>query len=184
MLRMLKATLVASLFTLASQSAQSQQIGTPPDAQIDKDHGWSRGTHCGEEMPVFNAKVGASGKIVSICKHEGGDGESPGLSYRYGALGNAELIYPRYGASYKSFTLRHYVRARTSYLKLEFTNGGFEYVILERFEADESPQTSAFLRIRRLSDSKVVLERQISPTSDPLTLLSVLDLVPNAPFDE
>jgi len=141
-------------------------------------------THCGRDRVVFNGLVGSTGKVVSICRHTGGGSEPSGLSYRYGAPGHVELEFPKRRASYKPFILRQYVRPRTTYLKFEFTSNGFNYAILEDFEADQKPQTTAFLRVTRLSDSKVISERHLSPTTKPLSLLGVADLVPNAPFDE
>ena len=144
----------------------------------------SQWTHCGQDKTMFNASVGSTGKIVSVCQHLGASAAQSGLIYRYGKPGHIEMAYPAERASYAPFTLRIYTRPRTTYMKFEFTNGGFQYAILEAFEADEAIKDTASLKVTRLSDGKVIFEQPLSPTTEPLTLMAVEDLVTNAPFDE
>jgi hypothetical protein len=143
---------------------------------------WSVGTHCGENVPLFNAQVEGSDKIVSICEHEGGGDELAGLSYHFGKLGEIEFNYPsKFGASWNDFTFRAYVRPKTTYQKLEFDNGGYRYAILEE---NDNGDFSAFLRITRISDRRVVLEKKLKLTTEPLALVKISGRVHRAPYDE
>ena len=143
---------------------------------------WSAGTHCGENVPLFNAQVEGGDKIVSICEHEGGGNEPAGLSYHFGKLGEIEFNYPsKYGASWNDFTFRAYVRPKTTYQKLEFDNGGYRYAILEE---NDNGDFSAFLRITRISDRRVVFEKKLKLTTEPLALVKISEKVHTAPYDE
>ena len=143
---------------------------------------WSVGTHCGENVPLFNAQVEGGDKIVSICEHEGGSNEPAGLSYHFGKLGKIEFNYPsKFGASWNDFTFRSYVRPKTTYQKLEFDNGGYRYAILEE---NDNGDFSAFLRITRISDRKVVFEKKLKLTTEPLALVKISGKVHTAPYDE
>ena len=163
----------------AQEAVKRNEIIAVKDSHGDN---WSVGTHCGENVPLFNARVEGSDKVVSICEHEGGGSEPAGLSYHFGKLGKIELSYPsKFGASWNDFTFRSYVRPRTTYQKLEFDNGGYRYAILEEFD---NGAYGASLRITRLSDKKVVFEKKLKPTTEPLALVKISGKVHTAPFDE
>lgn len=136
----------------------------------------------GEDWVVFNATSDASGKIVSICMTEGDDSTPSHLTYRFGRPGAVELIYPPSGADWsEKFTFRRYTRPRTTYLKFEFTNDEHNYEILDGGD-DEGAYTG--LRVVRVDDGEILTEQQLTPATEPLSLMQLEDLVRTEPFDE
>lgn len=141
-------------------------------------------SHCEpNEKTWLNAAVGKSGKIVSIC---GSDAAEAGwLQYRFGRPGDAELVYPENkNGSLAAFTLRRYTRPQTTYLKLEFTNNGYTYAILEGFDGSASPRESADLRVKRNSDGKEIVNTPIRLTTQPMGVMQLEGRVVSKPFDE
>jgi hypothetical protein len=143
-------------------------------------------SHCGTgETIYFNAAVDGSPKIVSLCGSASLEGDGAWLEYRFGAPGHVELQYPSANADLMSaFTVRRYTRPRTTYLKLEFDNGGFNYAILEGHGADEDPQSTASLRVRRLSDGEDVTDLDLVMSTEPLSIMQLEYKVRTEPFDE
>jgi hypothetical protein len=142
--------------------------------------------HCAaDETAWFNATVTLSTEVVSICGSNGLDGDDAWLDYRYGNLGGVELKWPQQTqGSSQAFVFRRYTRARETYLKLHFAAGGYDYSILEDFNADAEPQSSASLRVTRLSDGRVVMLQDLSMITPALSLMGLEDKVPTKPFDE
>ncbi|MEM6622258.1 MAG: hypothetical protein AAF674_08530 [Pseudomonadota bacterium] len=136
----------------------------------------------GEDWVVFNAVSQKNGKLISVCMAEGDDTTPSHLTYRYGAKGVAELVFPAMAkGSARQFTSRRYTRPQVTYLKFEFTTGGFNYEITEGGEGDE---ITADLRVIRVSDGKVVAEHMLTPQTEPLSLMQLEDLTKTAPFDD
>lgn len=141
-------------------------------------------SHCEPgEKTWLNAAVTKTGKIVSVCGSNAAD--AGWLQYRFGEPGDTELVYPenRKG-SLAAFTLRRYTRPQTTYLKLEFTNDGYTYAILEGFDGSASPQASADLRVKRNSDGKEIVNSPIELTTEPMAVMQLEGLVVSKPFDE
>lgn len=143
-------------------------------------------SHCGAgETIYFNATVDGSPKIVSLCGSASLEGDGAWLEYRFGAPGHVELQYPSANADLMSaFTVRRYTRPRTTYLKLEFDNAGYNYAILEGHGADEDPQSTASLRVRRLSDGEDVADLDLAMSTEPLSIMQLEYKVRTEPFDE
>ena len=136
----------------------------------------------GEVWVVFNAVSEQNGTIVSVCMMEGDDTTPGHLTYRYGASGKPELVFPAARArSPEQFIIRRYTRPQVTYLKFEFENGGFNYEIHDGGEGDE---TYTELRVVRTSDGEVIAEHPLVPDTDHLSLMALEGLVPSAPFDE
>lgn len=136
----------------------------------------------GEDWVVFNAVSKKNGKIVSVCMAEGDHTTPSHLTYRYGAPGKVELVYPAAAkGSAKKFTARRYTRAQATYLKFEFTTKGYNYEILDGAEGND---TDTGLRVVRVSDGKTVAEHGLTPDTKTLSLMALEDLVKTAPFDE
>jgi len=142
--------------------------------------------HCGSgETSWFNAAVEGTGKMVSICGSASLDAAGAWLDYRFGKPGNVELQFPGdHANSLSAFTIRRYTRPGTTYLKLDFTNGGYTYAILEGFEAGSDPESTATLRVRRNSDGMDVASFDLRLLTDPLNMMRFEDKVPTEPFDE
>jgi len=141
-------------------------------------------SHCvAGEKTWLNAVVATSGKIVSLC---GSQAAAAGwLQYRFGKPGDAELVYPENrNGSLAAFTLRRYTRPQTTYLKLEFTNKGYTYAILEGFDGSASPRESSDLRVKRNSDGKELVNTPIKLTTPPMAVMQLEDRVVSKPFDE
>jgi hypothetical protein len=143
-------------------------------------------SHCGEGETVwFSAAVEGSSKLVSICGSASLEAEGAWLEYRFGRPGEIELRFPAESAgSLSAFTIRRYTRPRTTYLKLEFDNGGYNYAILEGHQADEDPQSTASLRVRRQSDGKDVADLDLVMSTEPLIMMRLENRVRTEPFDE
>lgn len=143
-------------------------------------------SHCGAgETVYFNAAVEGSPKIVSLCGSADLEGDDAWLQYRFGEAGKIELRYPAENADFRSaFTVRRYTRPRTTYLKFDFSNDGYTYAILEGYEADENPASTAFLRVRRDSDDEDVAKFDLTMSSDPLNIMTLEYKVRTEPFDE
>lgn len=141
-------------------------------------------SHCESgEKAWLNASVAATGKIVSVCGSSAA--EAGWLQYRYGRPGDAELVYPEnQNGSLAAFTLRRYTRPQTTYLKLEFTNDGYTYAILEGFDGSASPRQSADLRVKRNSDGKEVVNTPLALTTQPMAVMHLEDRIVSKPFDE
>ncbi len=137
----------------------------------------------GEDWVVFNATSNTNGKIVSICMTEGDNSTPSHLTYRFGRPGAVELVYPASGASWsEKFTYRRYTRPGTTYLKLEFTNNGYNYEVLEGYDENEGQYTG--LRAVRVDDGEIVTEHQLTPATESLSLMELENLVRTEPFDE
>ncbi len=136
----------------------------------------------GEDWVVFNAVSQKNAKIVSVCMTEGDDTTPGHLTYRYGAPGKPELVFPKAAkGSVRQFTSRRYTRPQTTYLKFEFTTKGFNYEIFDGADGDE---TYTELRVVRVSDGKTVAEHPLTPNTDTLSLMELEEIVKTAPFDE
>ena len=136
----------------------------------------------GEDWVIFNARSIVSNKYVSVCMTEGDDSTPGHLTYRYGQPGAVELFHPEQAQrSAQAFTLRRYTRPQVTYLKFEFTRGGYNYEILE---GSEGATTETFLRVVRVSDGKTVLEHALTPNMSSGSLMELEGFVPSAPFDE
>ena len=136
----------------------------------------------GEDWVVFNAVSQQSGKIVSVCVSEGDDSTPSHLTYRYGVPDKPEMVFPAAAAgSADKFTSRRYTRPQVTYLKFEFSNGGFNYEILDGGDAEE---THTELRVVRESDGKVVAEHTLTPQTNALSLMQLEGMTRTAPFDE
>jgi len=143
-------------------------------------------SHCGAgETIYFNAAVDGSPKVVSLCGSASLEGNGAWLENRFGEPGDVELRYPSGNADPMStFTIRRYTRPRTTYLKLDFSNKGYTYAILEAFDADEDPQSNVSLRVRRDSDGKDVADLDLVMSTEPLNIMLLENKVRTEPFDE
>ena len=143
-------------------------------------------SHCGAgETTWFNATVDGASKQVSICGSASLEGGSAWLQYRFGKPGDIDLQYPKnHAGSMSAFTIRRYTRPRTTYLKLDFVNGGYTYAILEGFGADEDPQSTATLRVTRNSDGAEAASLDLAMTTEPLNIMQFEYKVRTEPFDE
>lgn len=178
------ACIAAALIPAPSGAGQSDPVVIPMAGQEATDADTvSYPTLCtGEDWVVFNAVSQKSGKIVSVCVSEGDDTTPSHLTYRYGHPGKAELVYPAARVeSEKQFVIRRYTRPQVTYLKFEFTTGGFNYEILDGGEGDE---TYTELRVVKVSNGEIVAEHPLLPQTKPLSLMQLENQVPSAPFDE
>jgi hypothetical protein len=143
-------------------------------------------SHCGAgETIYFNAAVNGSPKVVSLCGSADLDANGAWLQYRFGEPGHVELSYPGENADFRSaFTYRRYTRPRVTYLKLDFSNGGYNYAIFEGYDADENPESTASLRVRRESDGEDVADLDLVMSSEELTIMKLEYKVRTEPFDE
>jgi len=143
-------------------------------------------SHCGAgETIYFNAAVNSSPKVVSLCGSADLDADGAWLQYRFGEPGHVELSYPGENADFRSaFTYRRYTRPRVTYLKLDFSNGGYNYAIFEGYDADEKPESTASLRVRRESDGEDVADMDLVMSSEELTIMKLEYKVRTEPFDE
>ncbi len=140
--------------------------------------------HCAsDEVAIFNAALAGSGEIVSLCADSA---DAPTwLQYRMGNAGSVEMVFPEDRAgSLKKFTLRRYTRPQTTYLKLEFDDGGKNYAIFETFDAMEDPRESSSLRVRSLVDGHDISETDLVRTTEPLNIMRLEDHVTTGEFDE
>lgn len=138
-----------------------------------------------DETAWLNAKIEGTDKLVTLCGMVSADGVPTTLQIRIGKPGRMEKRAPAVDrTSLKRFTYRRYTRPRTTYLKLEVTQGDLNYAILERFEADETPQSSTTLRITKASGGKEVSSETLLPSTEPLQIMKLEAHVKNAPFDE
>lgn len=148
--------------------------------------GYASSGLCGAgETAWFSAAVEGSEKTVSICGSASLEGSGAWIDYRFGKPGQIELQFPpKPSGSLDVFTVRRYTRFRTTYLKLEFDNGGYNYAILEFHEVDADPEYSATLRVRRNSDGNDVASFKLIPQSEPLNIMRLENHVRTEPFDE
>ena len=144
------------------------------------------GTHCGPGETVwFNAALDGSSKTVSICGSSKLDGGDAWLQYRFGRPGRVELAFPEKPAGNMSaFTYRRYTRPGTTYLKLDFKNGGYTYAILEGFDDQADTPSSATLRVTRDSDGTEVAKHNLNMSTEPLNIMRLEYKVTTKPFDE
>jgi hypothetical protein len=143
-------------------------------------------SHCAApDKTWFNAKVTGSAKVVSICGSASLAEPTSWLEYRFGKIGHIELSFPQSrSGSLSDFTLRRYTRPRTTYLKFEFDNGGYNYAILEEFNADYEPHSAAQLRVRGDSHGPDIHNFALTMTTPPLSLMALEPFVRKAPFNE
>jgi len=174
-------TNTAFILALAVLAAPAQVATSRPAVAQD-----TATSHCSAgETVYFSAAVDGSPKIVSLCGSADLEGDDAWLQYRFGETGNIELRYPAENADFRSaFTVRRYTRPRTTYLKFDFSNGGYTYAILEGYDADENPASTAFLRVRRDSDDEDVAKFDLTMSSDPLNIMTLEYKVRTEPFDE
>ena len=124
-------------------------------------------------------------KVVSICGSADLEGNGVWIEYRFGKPGNIEMRFPADpSAAREEFIVRRYTRAGTTYFKLEFEKGGYNYAILEGAEVGGDPEYAATLRVRQISDGTDVAEFELSRVSDPFNLMKFEDRVRTEPFDE
>ena len=170
-------------YVIGVQGSEDSQQNRTVIRMAGQDDPETVGTMCtGENWVVFSAMSTKNGKIVSVCVAEGDDTTPSHMTYRYGKPGAPELIFPDTAeGSFEKFTFRRYTRPRTTYLKFEFTSEGFNYEILD---GGDDTETSTELRVTRVSDGEVIAEHPLLPTSTPLSLMQLEDLVNVAPFDE
>ena len=156
------------------------------DTPQTEENAETAGTLCtGEDWVVFSGVSTRTGKVVSVCLEEGDDSTPSHLTYRFGDPGDVEMRFPDHAeGSFDAFTLRRYTRPRTTYLKFEFTTGGYQYAILDGSDAEAAQQEPPELRVTRLSDGVVVARHDLAPTTGPLSLMQLETLVRSAPFDE
>jgi hypothetical protein len=175
------AALAGSAQTAAAQTAAAQTAAAQTAAAQT-----AATSHCGAgETIYFNAAVDGSPKVLSLCGSASLEGNGAWLEYRFGEAGDVELRYPSGNADPMSaFTVRRYTRPRTTYLKLDFSNKGYTYAILEAFDADEDPQSNVSLRVRRDSDGKDVADLDLVMSTEPLNIMQLENKVRTEPFDE
>ena len=88
-------------------------------------------SHCGFAKIWFSAAVRGTNKFISVCGSDSPEGADAWLFYHFGPMGTQELIFPKSrNGSMSVFTLRRLTRPATTYLKFEFSNGGYRYAIL------------------------------------------------------
>lgn len=138
-----------------------------------------------DETAWLNAKIDGTDRLVTLCGEVSAEGVPTTLQIRVGKPGSMEKRAPAVErTSLKKFTYRRDTRPRTTTLKLEVSQSGLNYVILERFEADETPQSSTTLRITQASDGKEISSDTLQPSTEPLHIMKLEEYVKNAPFEE
>lgn len=138
-----------------------------------------------DETAWLNAKIEGTDKLVTLCGAVSADGVPTTLQIRVGKPGSMEKRAPAVErTSLKKFTYRRYTRPRTTYLKLEVTQNDLSFAILERFQADETLQSSTTLRITKASSGTEISSETLQPTTEPLQIMKLEKYVKNAPFDE
>jgi hypothetical protein len=137
-------------------------------------------SHCNGAKVWFSAEVRNTGKFVSVCGSDSPDGRDAWLTYHYGLMGSQELIFPKSRkGSTSAFTYRRQVNGQATYLKFEFTNGGYRYIIRE---GNVSKKSVAELRVDRVSDGANVASFDLDLKTGPLSLMQLEDKVPTRPY--
>lgn len=138
-----------------------------------------------DETAWLNAKINGTDRLVTLCGEVSADGAPTTLQIRVGKPGSMEKRAPAVErTSLQKFTYRRDTRPRTTTLKLEVTQSGLNYAILERFEADETPQSSTTLRITKASGGKIISSETLQTSTEPLQIMKLEKYLKNAPFDE
>ena len=176
------AAALAAVTAIMPAGAKTIVIPMAGNEATDADHVSYKTMCTNEDWVVFNGVSKKNGKIVSVCMMEGDHTTPSHLTYRYGTPGKAELVYPAaVERSAEQFTIRRYTRPQVTYLKFEFTNGGFNYEIIDGSDGDE---IYTGLRVVRVSDGETISEHELKLDTQHLSLMALEDLVPSAPFDE
>lgn len=109
------------------------------------------------EQAVFQCEV-KSGKNLALCAARNTDGGITGLQYRFGREGKVELAYPTaMASSLDKFTINHYVRYRTDYVRVAFASGPFNYSIARNADEDDegTPRVGAGVTVtKKAGDGK------------------------------
>ena len=86
--------------------------------------------------------------------------------------------------SLRVFTVRRFTRPGTTYLKLEFDSGGYNYAILDYYEVGADPESETLLRVRRKSNEDDVASFDLTVQGESLGIMRLEDRVRTEPFDE
>jgi hypothetical protein len=92
------------------------------------------------ENVVWSCELMKERKLASVCSSKELDKTSGYVQYRFGRAGQVEMEFPRERTNTQgAFKYSRYTRPLVTYLKLEFVNGGFTYIINDDSNEEEKP---------------------------------------------
>ncbi len=134
----------------------------------------------------FNAKIKDSDIIMSLCSSKIKNNDTIAwIQIRIGPAGKVVKMIPAVRKrSVKKFTYRRYTRFRTTYHKVEITENGRNYAILEGMSDDSTPPHYVSFRVRNAADETDISNQEVIPTTEQFSFFGLEYRVPTKPFDE
>ena len=131
-------TLLFIITLVASGASMKDSASARPSSPLDSIKPRSLCTAL--EQVVWSCETARQGKLASICSSKELDKSRGYVQYRFGRPGQVELEFPKERVGTQSaFKYSRYTRALVTYLKLEFVNSGFTYIVSDDSNSEEKP---------------------------------------------